>query len=119
MILVTSRVILTSRRGTRIWAVSIPHSNYEQQLTEIVSGDEKRHSGLSGMLSAFPPPGLGTPREDTPHPASSWPQGFGQSATDLNANSSNKKKGRRCCGLPCWGFLLLLLMLLVIIIAAV
>ena len=99
--------------------MSKPHSNYELQLTEIVSGDEKRRSGLSGMLSAFPPPGLGTPREDTPHPASSWPQGLGQSATDLNANSSNKKKRRRCCRLPCWGFLLLLLVLLVIIAAAV
>lgn len=96
-----------------------PTFKLRQQLTEIVSGDEKRHSGLSGMLSAFPPPGLGTPREGTPRHVSSWPQGFGQSATDLNANSSNKKKGRRCCGLPCWGFLLLLLVLLVIIAAAV
>lgn len=82
------------------------------------SPDEKRQSGLSGMLAAFPPPGLATPtRGNTPtRPQSSWPV---VDTSGSPQDPSKPKKRRRCCGLPCWGFLLVMLILLIIIAAAV
>jgi len=87
----------------------------------VVSSGEKRHSGLSGMLAAFPPPGLATPRDGgTPRPVSSWPTGYEADPSSAGIiDQKNKRKGRRCCGLPCCGFLILLLILLIIIAAAV
>jgi hypothetical protein len=83
-----------------------------------VSPDEKHKSGLSGMLAAFPPPGVQTPRGTTPtRPTSTWPSGYdgaSDSPRDLKA-----KKPRRCCGMPLWAFLLLVLLLLVAAAAAV
>ena len=76
------------------------------------------------MLAAFPPPGLATPVRDMNSPArpiSTWPAAYPGSPD--NPKSANlrpeKKKGRRCCGLPFWAFILLLLLLLVVIAAAV
>ena len=70
------------------------------------------------MLAAFPPPGLATPtRGNTPiRPQSSWPV---VDTTGSSQDTSEPKKRRRCCGLPCWGFLLVMLILLIIIAAAV
>jgi len=92
----------------------------ETLLTFIVSPNAKRQSGLSGMLSAFPPPGLGTPtRGGTPNrPTSAWPTAY-EDARDLNSTPRQPPKRRRCCGLPVWGLLLVLLILAVIIAAAV
>ncbi|KAE8440745.1 hypothetical protein EG329_006624 [Mollisiaceae sp. DMI_Dod_QoI] len=85
-----------------------------------LSEDEKHKSGLSGMLAAFPPPGVATPnRGGTPtRPASSWPSPFDPSA-GVRRPAEQPKKKRRCCGLPYWGFFLVLLILLIIIAAAV
>ncbi|KAH8686145.1 hypothetical protein BGZ60DRAFT_523403 [Tricladium varicosporioides] len=87
-------------------------------------GDEKRKSGLSGMLAAFPPPGVATPREGTPvRPQSSWPSAGGyngsQGTFDPPSKEDKQKKKRRCCGLPCWGFFIIIVILLIIIAAAV
>ncbi|TVY35818.1 hypothetical protein LOCC1_G008853 [Lachnellula occidentalis] len=83
-------------------------------------GNEKRRSGLSGMLAAFPPPGVATPRDGTPRPMSAWPSPYPESDGNLDANGQAREKKRsRCCGLPCWGFLLVVLTLLIIIAAAV
>ncbi|KAG0650409.1 hypothetical protein D0Z07_3470 [Hyphodiscus hymeniophilus] len=82
-----------------------------------ITSDGNRQSGLSNMLAAFPPPGLATPtRGNTPRPQSSWPV-INRSGSDSDFETPRRK--RRCCGLPCWGFLLALLILLVIIAAAV
>lgn len=74
------------------------------------------------MLAAFPPPGLATPRDgQTPRPVSPWPSpgpNEPSSARGLT-NQRPKKAGRRCCGLPCWAFLLLMIVLLLVIAAAV
>ena len=91
-------------------------------LTFLVRSDEKHRSGLSGMLASFPPPGVQTPRGDTPtRPMSAWPSGFdGQGGDGQDGQDGQKqKKPRRCCGLPCWGFFLVVLILLIIIAAAV
>ncbi|KAH8601806.1 hypothetical protein B0O99DRAFT_588984 [Bisporella sp. PMI_857] len=82
---------------------------------------EKRQSGLSGMLAAFPPPGLATPTRDlnTPvRPVSSWPVPSNQGPKS-DDTPKPEKKGRRCCGLPTWAFLLLLMVLTIIVAAAV
>ncbi|ELR02691.1 hypothetical protein GMDG_05640 [Pseudogymnoascus destructans 20631-21] len=69
-------------------------------------------SGISGMLAAFPPPGLATPVE-TPKSRSRWPA-YESSLADLRT-----RNGRRCCGMPiCW-FLILLIALLLVITAAI
>lgn len=85
-----------------------------------LSSTEKRRSGLSGMLAAFPAAGAGTPRDTTPRPTSSWPSPFQESnRADSSDPQPREKKGRRCCGLPCWAFLLVVVILLIIIAAAV
>jgi hypothetical protein len=91
--------------------------------------DRKRHSGLSGMLAAFPPPGLatptrdgnGTPRDGNRRPVSAWPSPYDPYSAGMREKdgNGNDKRRRRCCGLPVWGFLLVLLILLIIIAAAV
>ncbi|ESZ99557.1 hypothetical protein SBOR_0122 [Sclerotinia borealis F-4128] len=76
---------------------------------------DRRGSTLSGMLSAFPPPGHETPVRDTPRPLSTWPE---YDPNDPKSVKSGKKQ-RKCCGLPCWGFIVVLIILLIIIAAAV
>lgn len=84
--------------------------------------DEKdRRSGLSGMLSAFPPPGVRTPTT----PRTNWPSKNG-SHQSLNphrryheSQRPSEKTGRRCCGMPLWGFLITMFILLLLVAAAV
>ncbi|RFU25508.1 hypothetical protein B7463_g10834, partial [Scytalidium lignicola] len=85
---------------------------------EMRSSPDNRQSGLSGMLAAFPPPGLATPvRNQAPRPVSSWPQ---ISDPQVEQRGLEPRKQRRCfCGLPAWAACLLLLLILVIIAAAV
>ncbi|TID16629.1 epidermal growth factor-like type 3 [Venturia nashicola] len=84
-------------------------------------GEKDRRSGLSGMLSAFPPPGVHTPTS----PRTNWPSKNG-SHQSLNPHRGYhdsqrppEKSGRRCCGMPLWGFLLTMLILLLLVAAAV
>lgn len=80
---------------------------------------ENRRSGsLSDMLSAFPPPVLGTPGSGRGH---GWP-----SPSRLRHHSAlpsedggEAKNQRRCCGMRPWIFIVLLLLLLLLIAAAV
>ncbi|KAI0130170.1 hypothetical protein BJ170DRAFT_304406 [Xylariales sp. AK1849] len=109
--------------------------------------NEKHQSGLSDMLAAFPPPaqaqaqGQGqaqaqaNTRRSIRQSGSSWPlpiaarrassggsggPGAAERATgDASPVGSQQKKGRRCCGLPLWGFLLLSFILVLIITAAI
>lgn len=67
------------------------------------------------MLSAFPPPGRETPARDAPRPLSMWPE---YDPNDPKSVASGKKQ-RKCCGLPCWGFIVVLIILLIIIADAV
>ncbi|OBT82557.1 hypothetical protein VE02_08535 [Pseudogymnoascus sp. 03VT05] len=78
-------------------------------------------SGISGMLAAFPPPGLATP-VGTPKSGSRWPA-YESSLADLRTPNDDREErprnGRRCCGMPiCW-FLILLIVLLLVIAAAI
>ncbi|RDW61357.1 hypothetical protein BP5796_11249 [Coleophoma crateriformis] len=82
-------------------------------------GDEKYRSGLSGMLAAFPPPGVATPRETSPRPVSPWPSPYAAESLGDIKNGGQPKRSRKCCGLPCWGFILIILIIIIIIAAAI
>ncbi|KAI9642514.1 hypothetical protein NHQ30_009319 [Ciborinia camelliae] len=82
---------------------------------ELSPNNDRQRSTISGMLSAFPPPGRETPARDGPRPLSAWPE------YDPNHPKpvTTEKKQRRCCGLPCWGFIVIFIIFLLIIAAAV
>jgi len=111
------------RPGSRLALNDFPsQDDFAREKEMGMRSDEKHRSGLSGMLASFPPPGVQTPRGDTPtRPMSAWPSGFdGQGGDGQDGQDGQKqKKPRRCCGLPCWGFFLVVLILLIIIAAAV
>ncbi|KFY21992.1 hypothetical protein V493_06932 [Pseudogymnoascus sp. VKM F-4281 (FW-2241)] len=77
------------------------------------------NSGFSGMLAAFPPPGLATP-VGTPKSGSRWPA-YESSLRGLQTpqDGDSPKRGRRCCGMSlCW-FIILIIVLLIVIAAAI
>lgn len=88
---------------------------FYSQLTKLA----QRQSTLSGMLAAFPPPGLATPTHpgSPQHRNSSWPSPGDDSTAGLD--EKDQRRRRRCCGLPMWGFCILLLVILIIIAAAI
>ncbi|KAK8005251.1 hypothetical protein PG990_011288 [Apiospora arundinis] len=105
--------------------------------------NEKHQSGLSDMLAAFPPPAQARSQQPTRLSGTSWPLPLGrvsfrgqpQAAIPKDTNAydntyrerdaespgtpGQEKPGRRCCGLPMWGFILLLFILVIIIAAAI
>ncbi|KAJ4386533.1 hypothetical protein N0V93_009430 [Gnomoniopsis smithogilvyi] len=102
--------------------------------------DDKHRSGLSDMLAAFPPPAQAGSRtgirQSLRDSVLSWPlpplnnngNGFGTPRGELDGSNGyssrgstpqDKKKGRRCCGLPLWGFILIVIIILVLVAAAV
>ncbi|KAK0111015.1 hypothetical protein ONS95_001395 [Cadophora gregata] len=108
------------RPGSRLALNDFPsQDDFAREKEMGMRSDEKHRSGFSGMLASFPPPGVQTPQGDTPtRPMSAWPTGFEEQPAD-GQDGQKQKKPRRCCGLPCWGFLLVVLILLIIIAAAV
>ena len=105
-----------SRIGMDFWESGGPDRQYGRQ------------SGMSDMLAAFPPPRQDTPQRTgtgTPNTAngmSNWPLDSLDSRsgeTDSGLRKERPKKGRRCCGLPFWAFIVLLIFLLIIIATAV
>ena len=103
----------------------------------IVDG-EKHQSGLSDMLAAFPPPAHAGPhpggrrswRDSIRQHVQSWPLPINNrtphSSRDGNAGGSGSdrsggqgKRGRRCCGLSLWGFIVVMVVIVLSIAAAV
>lgn len=83
--------------------------------------DEKnRQSGLSGMLSAFPPPGVRTPTSPrTDRPSNTASNRSLNPHRKYEHQYSSKKTGRRCCGMPLWGFIVVVFIILLLVAAAV
>lgn len=100
--------------------------------------DDKHQSGLSDMLAAFPPPVQAQSRtgirQSLRESVLSWP------LPPFNARPNNgsprapasgglsledptpqpaAKKGRRCCGLPLWGFILIMVIIVILVAAAI
>lgn len=84
------------------------------------------------MLAAFPAPtrqpsGRRSLRESFRQQVESWPlplMNRGQSSNASRGDDSpgpdeKRKKGRRCCGLPRWGFVLIITLLLALVAAAI
>ncbi|KAL7960142.1 hypothetical protein V8C34DRAFT_78753 [Trichoderma compactum] len=137
-----SRGSLTSlpdliRRATRLASMIDKGKRPSSRLDELDffsekgGGDGMRHeryqSGLSDMLAAFPPP-VQTPQHTGRGPMGSWPivpggndyvTGREKFSVTPEDPAPAKPKGRRCCGLPLWGFILIILLMLCIIAAAV
>ncbi|KAH6855113.1 hypothetical protein B0I37DRAFT_47406 [Chaetomium sp. MPI-CAGE-AT-0009] len=96
---------------------------------------EKHRSGLSDMLAAFPPPAhlaatnaRRSFRDSIRDQVQSWPLPLNfnrtpntsqQAVPTSDSESVAGKRKRRCCGLPCWGFILLMIGLLLVVAAAV
>jgi len=96
---------------------------------------EKHRSGLSDMLAAFPPPAHLAPtqsrrsfRDSIREQVQSWPLPLNFNRTpntsqeavpNSESDGSGRKRGRRCCGLPLWGFILVLVAVLILVTAAV
>ncbi|ROV95464.1 hypothetical protein VMCG_08458 [Cytospora schulzeri] len=96
---------------------------------------DKHQSGLSDMLAAFPPPAQaqsrqGGTRQSFRDSVFSWPlPPFNRSNNNLTprgrpgemtmSDSTPEKKGRRCCGLPLWGFVFLMIIIAIVIAAAI
>ncbi|KAH8205630.1 hypothetical protein TruAng_000124 [Truncatella angustata] len=123
------------RPASRFDDLDFPEEIYGRNERDRSYDLEKHQSGLSDMLAAFPPPAQANmSRRSMRQSTTSWPLAFngrkstmgspfgrGQAADNRSPNSdqSQQKKGRRCCGLPLWGFLVLMFALLVVIAAAI
>ena len=96
---------------------------------------EKRRSGLSDMLAAFPPPAQPalapanrrSIRNSIREQVQSWPLPINinrtldgsREAVPNGDSPAGGKRGRRCCGLPLWGFITIIIVVLILIAAAV
>ncbi|KAL2198651.1 hypothetical protein P885DRAFT_67811 [Corynascus similis CBS 632.67] len=129
------------RRATRL-AASLekgrrPASRFDEldDFPDYGYDGEKHRSGLSDMLAAFPPPAHVTTtnnrrsiRDSIREQVQSWPLPINvnrtlntsqEAAVSSDSRSSVRKGKRRCCGLPCWAFILLMVVILLVIAAAV
>ncbi|KAL2353724.1 hypothetical protein BJ546DRAFT_845399 [Cryomyces antarcticus] len=77
--------------------------------------DLNRRSGsLSDILASFPPPG------EKSRPGSRGPSGENIFDTPSGSmDGPDRKRRRRCCGMPLWAFILLLLILILAVAAAI
>ncbi|KAK6085313.1 hypothetical protein SCUP234_02861 [Seiridium cupressi] len=121
------------RPASRFDDLDFPEEIYGRGQERGVSGYdiEKHQSGLSDMLAAFPPPAQANSRRSMRQSTNSWPLPFngrksylanspgGRGGDEQSPTPGQEKRGRRCCGLPLWGFLLLMFALVLIIAAAI
>ncbi|KAI1875973.1 uncharacterized protein JN550_001469 [Neoarthrinium moseri] len=122
------------RPASRFDDLDFPEEMYGRDPEKELSyGQEKHQSGLSDMLAAFPPPAQARSRQSMRQSGASWPLPFAARRSymggpspgdramnnDMSPGPNQEKKGRRCCGLPMWGFLLLMFVLLLVIAAAI
>ncbi|ORY67672.1 uncharacterized protein BCR38DRAFT_456364 [Pseudomassariella vexata] len=124
------------RPASRFDELDFPEDIYNRDLEKDPSYElDKHQSGLSDMLAAFPPPAQANSRRSVRQSRASWPLAFPlgrmsvrgapnvpeQTTTDVTSSPQPRQppKGRRCCGLPMWGFILLMIVLLLVMAAAV
>ncbi|PSR88563.1 hypothetical protein BD289DRAFT_366970 [Coniella lustricola] len=116
-----TRLAASLDRGTR------PASRFD--MDDYPYYDDKHRSGLSDMLAAFPPPAQAQSRNGVRQSFRdsilSWPlppterRFNNEGATPDGSAPNSPKKGRRCCGLPLWGFILIAIVLVVLVAAAI
>ncbi|KAL8972501.1 MAG: hypothetical protein Q9183_000512 [Haloplaca sp. 2 TL-2023] len=96
----------------------------EKEKEKEKSKQPSRSGSISDMLAAFPSPSLATPtlgRGSPRFPHS--PRSRSHLNRDFTATPDqseySRQRGRRCCGLPIWAFILLCIILLLLIAAAI
>ncbi|KAL8664474.1 MAG: hypothetical protein Q9202_003024 [Teloschistes flavicans] len=115
------------RRATRL-ASNLDRGRTASRIgmLEMLEKEKSRHASRSGsisdILAAFPSPSLatpgrGSPRFPSPRSRSHLNQDF--TVTPDQSEYGRPHKGRRCCGLPIWAFILLCIILLLLIAAAI
>lgn len=115
------------RRATRL-ASNLDRGRTASRIgmLEMMEKEKSRHPSRSGsisdILAAFPSPSLATPQAQSPR----FPSTLGRSGlhkdytvTTDQSDYSGQPRGRRCCGLPVWAFILLCIILLLLVAAAV
>ena len=95
-------------------------------LSLTITATARRRSGsISDILNAFPPPGLETPtgqRRGSRFPSPFQGSNLAHSEilrSEPGSPVTEKKQGRRCCGMRLWKFILLMVVLLILVAAAV
>ncbi|KAL8874013.1 MAG: hypothetical protein Q9174_000609 [Haloplaca sp. 1 TL-2023] len=88
------------------------------------SRQPSRSGSISDMLAAFPSPSLATPTLGRgsprfPHSPRSRSHLNRDFTVTPDQSEYSRQKGRRCCGLPIWAFILLCIILLLLIAAAI
>ncbi|KEY68721.1 hypothetical protein S7711_00594 [Stachybotrys chartarum IBT 7711] len=100
------------------------------------STDERYRSGLSDMLAAFPPPAQAQANRTSWFRTTSWPLAPDRRGAppappipvavpralpdgSVPSEDGEKKKGRRCCGLPRWAFIMIVILSVLIIATAI
>ncbi|KAI2464638.1 hypothetical protein F4781DRAFT_66113 [Annulohypoxylon bovei var. microspora] len=114
------------RPASRFDDLDFPEEVYANDLEKNPSYDTRHQSGLSDMLAAFPPPASRSGKRQS-RSSTAWPLGRRSFRgpplpTEQPMDSetgSQKKKSRRCCGLPFWTCFALAIILIVIIAAAI
>ncbi|KAI0012067.1 hypothetical protein F4779DRAFT_124822 [Xylariaceae sp. FL0662B] len=140
LILRATRLASLMERGKRPASqfneLDFPEDIYNRDPEKDFSNDPRHQSGgLSDMLAAFPPPASrsGARQSVARQSRISWPlirrsfratpeeteQMERAEQAERSLDSEPQKKGRRCCGLPLWGFLFLLFLLFCIIAVAI
>lgn len=111
------------RRATRLASnLDRARTNSRVGLMDRLSQRNSRQNSISDILAAFPSPSIGTPR------SLRW-QSTGKTTISKDPvpplpeskskeGSPEKPKGRRCCGMPLWIFILILGILVLLIAAA-
>jgi len=132
-----TRLAASLEKGRRP-ASSFDDMDYDGDDRAMSFDGEKHQSGFSDMLAAFPPPAHAATvparpswRDSVRQQIQSWPLPLGSSraqntSQDANAGTSNSnisegagRRGRRCCGLPLWGFIIVLVVVILLVAAAV
>ncbi|KAL8730571.1 MAG: hypothetical protein Q9181_004620 [Wetmoreana brouardii] len=97
-------------------------------MLELMEKEKSRHPSRSGsisdLLAAFPSPSLATPSGGRGSPRFPSPRSRSHlnryyTATPDQSECGRQYRGRRCCGLPIWAFILLCIILLLLIAAAI
>ena len=118
-----------SRLGMNFFVDAGSESDQERYKRSLAAGD-RRSGSISDILASFPPPGLATPtgslRGDMGGPRRSltnWSASrLRHSALPSDSDggmSRQRRKGRRCCGMPLWAFVLLVVVVVLLVAAAV
>ena len=113
------------RTASRVGMLDLLNANEkEKRARQEKEGQRSKTGSISDILAAFPSP---SPTTSTHQKRSNWssPTPHGRSnlsrthTVTYGSSRSEKPRGRRCCGMPLWAFILLLIILLLLVIAAV